>query len=189
MFNIVTSSRLTLKCEGFIATNTAQNCSQKQAAKGRQAETKLIYISREFPALQARTRAGREPAQHQWTSKVKVRSFFVSLWGREGHLTPLYLPLKRELLPHKSFNCHQLVPRKGCDFGYNNQLDRDGDRVDIIADTQLNQNTCFREFYTCFGCETTTGVVRILVNFQDRPMFGHIIQKVSARAFHWCGWT
>jgi len=27
------------------------------------------------------------------------------------------------------------------------------------------------------------GVVRILVIFQDRPMFRHIIQKVSARAF------
>jgi len=36
----------------------------------------------------------------------------------------------------------------------------------------------------CFGCETKTGVVRILVIFQDRPMFSHIIQKVSARAFH-----
>ena len=28
------------------------------------------------------------------------------------------------------------------------------------------------------------GVVRILDIFQDRPMFSHIIQKVSARAFH-----
>ena len=25
--------------------------------------------------------------------------------------------------------------------------------------------------------------------FQDRPEFSHIIQKVSSRAFHWCGWT
>jgi len=33
------------------------------------------------------------------------------------------------------------------------------------------------------------GVERILVIFQDRPMFSHIIRKVSARAFHWCGWT
>jgi len=33
------------------------------------------------------------------------------------------------------------------------------------------------------------GVMRIMVIFQDRPMFSHIIQKVSARAFHWCGWT
>ena len=31
---------------------------------------------------------------------------------------------------------------------------------------------------------TKTGVIRILVIFQDRPMFSHIIQKVSARAFH-----
>jgi len=28
------------------------------------------------------------------------------------------------------------------------------------------------------------GLVRILVIFQDRPMFSHIIRKVSARAFH-----
>jgi len=28
------------------------------------------------------------------------------------------------------------------------------------------------------------GVVRILVIFQGRPMFSHIIEKVSARAFH-----
>jgi len=28
------------------------------------------------------------------------------------------------------------------------------------------------------------GVVRILVIFQDRPMFSHIIRKVLARAFH-----
>jgi len=27
-------------------------------------------------------------------------------------------------------------------------------------------------------------VVRILVIFQDRPMFSHTIEKVSARAFH-----
>jgi len=33
------------------------------------------------------------------------------------------------------------------------------------------------------------GQMRILVIFQDRPMFSHIIQKVSARVFHWCGWT
>jgi len=36
---------------------------------------------------------------------------------------------------------------------------------------------------TCFGCETKTEVVRIQVIFLDRPMFSHIIQKVSARAF------
>ena len=30
----------------------------------------------------------------------------------------------------------------------------------------------------------TKGVVRNLIIFQDRPMFSHIIQKVSARASH-----
>jgi len=38
--------------------------------------------------------------------------------------------------------------------------------------------------YTCFGFETKTGVVRILIIFQDRHMFSHIIRVVSARAFH-----
>ena len=33
------------------------------------------------------------------------------------------------------------------------------------------------------------GAMRLLVIFQDRPMLSHIIQKDSARAFHWCGWT
>jgi len=37
---------------------------------------------------------------------------------------------------------------------------------------------------TCFGCETKTEVVCILVIFLDRPMFSHIIRKVSAKAFH-----
>jgi len=50
-------------------------------------------------------------------------------------------------------------------------------------------NPVFGDANTC-GCdETTTGVVRISVIFQDRPMCSHIIQKVSARAFHGCGWT
>jgi len=38
--------------------------------------------------------------------------------------------------------------------------------------------------YLFWVCETKTGVVRILVIFQDRHMFSHIIQKVWARAFH-----
>ena len=53
----------------------------------------------------------------------------------------------------------------------------------------VKQNLRFGERYTCFGQENKTGVERILVIFQHRPMFSHIIQKVSARAFHWCGWT
>jgi len=47
---------------------------------------------------------------------------------------------------------------------------------------QLEENTRFKESYTCFGCEAKTGVVRILVIFQDRPVFRQIIQKVYARA-------
>jgi len=43
---------------------------------------------------------------------------------------------------------------------------------------------CFGKCYSCCGCETKTGVVRILVIFQDRPTFSHIIQKVLTRAFH-----
>ena len=31
------------------------------------------------------------------------------------------------------------------------------------------------------------GAMRILVIFRDRHMLIHIIEKVLARAFHWCG--
>jgi len=58
-----------------------------------------------------------------------------------------------------------------------------------IRFSALKTKPRFEECNTGFGCETKTGVSCILVIFQDRPMFSHIIQKVSARAFHWCGWT
>jgi len=38
-------------------------------------------------------------------------------------------------------------------------------------------------FVRVSGNETKTGAVRILVIFQDRPMFSHIIQKLSPRPF------
>jgi len=41
-------------------------------------------------------------------------------------------------------------------------------------------------FWGCFGCETKTGV-RILVIFQDTPMFSHINGKLSPRPFEKCG--
>ena len=47
-----------------------------------------------------------------------------------------------------------------------------------------NNKHPFGETYACFGCEAKTGAERILVIFQDRLMFSHINQKVSARAFH-----
>ena len=37
--------------------------------------------------------------------------------------------------------------------------------------------------YTRFGYETKTGIVRILVIFQHRPMFSHINGKLSLRPF------
>jgi len=46
-----------------------------------------------------------------------------------------------------------------------------------------------RRFYSCFGCEDKTGVLRSLVISQDAPLFSHIIQKVLTRSFHWFGWT
>jgi len=42
----------------------------------------------------------------------------------------------------------------------------------------------FGECYTCFGYETKTGVVRILVIFEDRPMFSRINEKLSPRHFN-----
>jgi len=60
----------------------------------------------------------------------------------------------------------------------------------LVYGSQQIQNTRFGEYYTCSGCETKLGrVIRIFVTFQDRPMLSKIIQKVSARAFHWYGWT
>ena len=55
-------------------------------------------------------------------------------------------------------------------------------RLNAIFTVKNNKKTTtkkrlFREFYTCFGRETKTGVVR---NFQDRPMFSLMIRKVSA---------
>jgi len=41
----------------------------------------------------------------------------------------------------------------------------------------VKTNSRFGELYTCFGRETKTRMVRILVIFQDRPMFSHIIQR------------
>ena len=42
----------------------------------------------------------------------------------------------------------------------------------------------WRMLYTCLGRETKTGLVRILVIFQDRLMFSHIIRKALVLAFH-----
>ena len=42
---------------------------------------------------------------------------------------------------------------------------------------------------TCFGYETKTGVVHILVIFQDKIMFSHIKGKLPPRPFEWYGWT
>ena len=58
--------------------------------------------------------------------------------------------------------------------------------TEIIAVNDLTVKTKKKRFgkcYTCLGRENKTGVVCILVNFEDRPMFSHIIQNVSARAF------
>jgi len=46
-----------------------------------------------------------------------------------------------------------------------------------------------RRMYTCFGCETKTGIVRILVIFQHRRVFSHINVKLSPRPSEWYDWT
>jgi len=50
-------------------------------------------------------------------------------------------------------------------------------------DHSKNKTPFLGMLYTCFGYEMKTGLVRILVIFQDRPVFSNIIHKVSARAF------
>jgi len=54
----------------------------------------------------------------------------------------------------------------------------------VIIVKRKEGNTCFREFYACFGFEPKTGSARIFTIFVDRLMFSHIIQKVSERTFH-----
>jgi len=51
--------------------------------------------------------------------------------------------------------------------------------------TQLKKMTFLRSSVSVFliDCEIKEGM-RILVIFQDIPVFSHIIQKVSARAYH-----
>jgi len=43
--------------------------------------------------------------------------------------------------------------------------------------------------YLILGVKPNRGQYVFWYFFQDRPIFNHIIQKVSMRAFHWCGWT
>jgi len=61
--------------------------------------------------------------------------------------------------------------------------------VTAAARFTVNTKPRFGKCYTCFGCATKPGVVRNLVILQDGRMFSHIIKRVSARAFHWYGWT
>jgi len=49
--------------------------------------------------------------------------------------------------------------------------------------SQYKQNTRFKESYTYFGCETKTGIVRILAILQDGPMLIHINGKLLPRRF------
>jgi len=46
-----------------------------------------------------------------------------------------------------------------------------------------NKTPVLRNAKPCFWCETKTGVLRILVIFQDRRMFSHINGKLSLRPF------
>jgi len=48
--------------------------------------------------------------------------------------------------------------------------------VVVLAVTNtVSKSPFYGECYTCFGCETKTVLVRILVIFQDRPMLSRII--------------
>jgi len=49
--------------------------------------------------------------------------------------------------------------------------------------TVKKRRTCLGDSFTCFGCATKTGIVRILVIFQDRIMFSLLIRQVTMRAF------
>jgi len=51
-----------------------------------------------------------------------------------------------------------------------------------VACFTVKQNTRFREFYICFGCETKTGV-RILAILQLRTAISHMNGKLSPIPF------
>jgi len=55
--------------------------------------------------------------------------------------------------------------------------------------TQLKQTPFWGMLFLSWVWNYNTGVVRILVIFQARSMFSHIILRVLARGFHWCAWT
>jgi len=62
-------------------------------------------------------------------------------------------------------------------------------RLGTFTVSKVKTNHPFRGMPYLFGVWNQNGMLRILVIFQCSLMFSHIIQKVSARTFHWCGWT
>lgn len=60
---------------------------------------------------------------------------------------------------------------------------------DLMRFLHSKNKTPFRKMLNLFLVWNQSGGARILVILQDLPMFSHILQKVSARALHWCGWT
>jgi len=91
--------------------------------------------------------------------------------GGGGALAVFFRTQPRDVRLQALRHCRGMPP---CEFRYPNTV---------------KINPRFGKCCTCFGCENIMGVVRILVSFQDRSMFSHIIRKVLARAFHSCGWT
>jgi len=61
---------------------------------------------------------------------------------------------------------------------------KDVDEDKILLTSQLKQSPVLGSSIPVLGVKPKRGVVRILVIFQDRPMFSRTIQNVSARAFH-----
>jgi len=51
-------------------------------------------------------------------------------------------------------------------------------------ESTVQTKVLFQVDHAFLGCKTKTGVLRILIVFQDRSLFSNMILKISARAFH-----
>ena len=117
---------------------------------------------------------GREMTVQIGELNYKWRPFNWISWVRVDWARVVWIPKRSK------------VRFKWIDLGENRLQ---GGGVILRKDESNWVNTRFREVYIRLGCETETGVVRILVIFQDRPMFSHINGELSPRPFQWYVWT
>ena len=123
-------------------------------------------MSRNWNVAQMRYRA-KNVAQMMWTPPINENSTFKT----KPRFTECYTCFGRETKTRYVFWLFFKI-------GLRSTMSFKRSRRELSTDVAENRSILKNK-----------GVVRILVIFQDIPVFSHISQKVSARAFHWCGWT